>query len=407
MSLCGDVVKECPACLSKTFMLAECRVGCSNCHGVYTCQGCEKDFHICQYGLEQYFCTNAGGHYRCWKDTKIVEVKGEVKLESKPEVKPEIKVETAKPKAEPEPKVETPLERYLKIEAEETELLCAFNPGDVCVRCGQVHWEPSNSFEVPIRKCQFCSLEWHICPKKDGVIVAARCDLECEFCQADPAGTPVINHQTLAGRFDDVIKQVKELPEHLISGQACPQCWNQNWRELVIEYGIRIRICNCCERSWHACPTARGVIVNSTAVGENVSCAICKRAAIDAEEAKKKAVEEAEKVAEEAKKDDGWVTCPKCRKRDRVCPCTCEYDCDHYECERCEVTWHDCPNDEGIFIMSNEAGHLYCYNCKSEKWMSRLRLNLVKEEKVRRESYNLAVKKAAADAKKSNKSNKP
>jgi hypothetical protein len=362
--------------------------------------------------LEQYFCTNAGGHYRCWKDTKIVEAET---AKPKPEVKV-AEVETAKPKSEPEVKAETPLERYRKIEADETELLRAFNPGDVCVRCGQVHWEPSNSFEVPIRKCQFCSLEWHICPKKDGVIVAARCDLECEFCQADPAGTPAINHQTLVGQFDEVIKQVKELPEHLISGQACPQCWNQNWRELVIEYGIRIRICNCCERSWHACPTARGVIVNSTAVGENVSCAICKRAAIDAEEAKKKvaedaekAVEEAKKAVEEAKKDDGRVTCPKCRKSDQVHACTCVYDCYHYECERCEVTWHDCPNDEGIFIMSNEMGHLYCYNCKSEKWMTRLRLNHAREEKVRRESYNLAAKKAAADAKKktANKANKP
>ena len=528
---CGDLVKECPACSSKILLRAECRDGCKNCRGVYTCQGCMQDFHICQNGVERYFCINVSGHYRCWKDTKVVEtkvavvetskpkadVKTEVKAEVKsvcgdvprqcpaclsknfiraecktncmecsgvyfcqgcghsyhicqnglgryswlkgqhfrcpkdtkdievgtakvetskpssdtkvtevkivyaeaPKPKPETEIskpkpeaETSKPKPEAETaKPETPLERYRKFAAEETELLLSLTPGDACVRCGEVNWEPAGSDKVAARKCKFCDLVWHVCLNKEGIIVVEKSYIECEFCSPKPA---VAENTSFVDQLSNTIERLRILPEALRLGDACPRCWNNDYTTVHSEDGVDLRECAICKQTWHVCPIIEGMIIYPVADGQKLTCRICKKTT---EDAKKKADEELKKKADEKigtvqfvqNNERYQAACPRCQKCDQVHACLCENDCDHYNCDRCEVTWHECPNDEGIFIMSNEAGHLYCCNCKSEKWMSRLRLNLAREEKARRESYNLAMKKVAADAKKkpANKANRP
>jgi hypothetical protein len=195
--------------------------------------------------------------------------------------------------------------------------------------------------------CMSCKLTWHQCYIGGTTVTGFddehfRCTYGCR-------------NEAIIAAICKIEKQRKELEAALVDviGFRCVRCGCSDSFE-VRRREIKVRVCRKCDQEWHVCPIKRGVIayLDTDSDDPYIECSHC--------------------VPEGAKK---YIPrCPVCCLTSNVIRCACGFNCEHYGCTECAMTWHDCPHlapdeERPIYHKQVDERHVYCYKCRGSQWM--------------------------------------
>lgn len=224
--------------------------------------------------------------------------------------------------------------------------------------------------------CSVCEARWHdgggvqcyTDEHRDGHYRCVPCYMQEQHAKAHKLSEKV---EHLSSQLTDALDTLR------VPGYCCPACGDTSYaRRMNLKPPQFACTAPGCGQIWHVCPTVPGMILCEV-IGHNLACTAC------ASKANPETKPETESDSElESESESEYITCPLCGSDDEIRDCECKYagDCNHYRCEACNLTWHDCPDLEAgeTPVMRKGApldSHIACDRCgKGRRWMSRLRV---------------------------------